>query len=127
MRQRIVVLGAGRVGKTIAADLSEEFEVTSADIDMRALESLASRYRVSTRVTDLGSVEAVSAAVRDADLVVCAVPGHMGFNTLRTIIENRKDVVDISFFAEDAFALDEAGQTEQCNRSRRLRSGSRQP
>ena len=107
MRQRIVVLGAGRVGKTIAADLSEEFEVTSADIDLRALQSLASRYRVSTRVTDLGSVEAVSAAVRDADLVVCAVPGHMGFNTLRTIIENRKDVVDISFFAEDAFELDE--------------------
>ena len=107
MRQKIVVLGAGRVGKTIAADLSEEFEVTSADLDLSALQSLASRYRVNTRVTDLGSVEELSAAVRDADLVVCAVPGHMGFNTLRTIIENRKDVVDISFFAEDAFELDD--------------------
>lgn len=107
MRQRIVVLGAGRVGKTIAADFSEEFEVTSADIDLSALQSLASRYRVNTRVTDLGSVEELSASVRDADLVVSAVPGHMGFNTLRTLIENRKDVVDISFFAEDAFELDD--------------------
>ncbi len=107
MRQKVVVLGAGRVGKAIAADLSEEFEVTSADIDQSALKSLSSRYNINTRVTDLGSAKAVSDVVRDADLVISAVPGHMGFNTLRTIIESGKDVVDISFFPEDAFDLDE--------------------
>jgi saccharopine dehydrogenase-like NADP-dependent oxidoreductase len=95
------------VGKAIAADLSEEFEVTSADMSQDALESLSSRYRVQTRVTDLGSAEAVGDAVRDADLVISAVPGHMGFKTLRTIIERGKDVVDISFFPEDAFDLDD--------------------
>jgi lysine 6-dehydrogenase len=104
---RIVVLGAGRVGKAIAGDLAEEFEVTSADLNQEALESLSSRYGVKTRVTDLGSPVGVSDAVRDADLVICAVPGHMGFNTLRTVIESGKDVVDISFFPEDAFDLDE--------------------
>ena len=107
MRQKVVVLGAGRVGKAIAADLSGEFEVTSADLNQDALESLSSRYRVSTMVTDLGSPEAVSDVVRDADLVISAVPGHMGFDTLKTIIESGKDVVDISFFPEDAFGLDE--------------------
>jgi saccharopine dehydrogenase-like NADP-dependent oxidoreductase len=107
VRQKIVVLGAGRVGKTIAADLSGEFEVTSADINENALESLSSRYPVRTRVTDLGNPSAVGDAIADADLVICAVPGFMGFNTLKTIIECGKDVVDISFFAEDAFALDE--------------------
>ncbi len=107
MSQKVVVLGAGRVGKAIAADLSDEFEVTSADISPVALESLASRFPVNTRVTDLGNPAEIGLAVRDADLVVCAVPGHMGFRTLKTIIENRKDVVDISFFAEDAFELDE--------------------
>jgi saccharopine dehydrogenase-like NADP-dependent oxidoreductase len=107
VRQKVVVLGAGRVGKAIAADLSGEFEVTSADLNQDALESLSSRYRVSTMVTDLGSPEAVSDVVRDADLVISAVPGHMGFDTLKTIIESGKDVVDISFFPEDAFGLDE--------------------
>lgn len=107
VRQKVVVLGAGRVGKVIAADLSAEFEVTSADISRDALDALASRYRVNTRVTDLGNSKAVSDAVSDADLVVCAVPGHMGFNTLKTVIESGKDVVDISFFPEDAFELDE--------------------
>ena len=76
-----------------------------------ALESLSTRYQVKTRVTDLGSAQAVGDAIRDADLVVSAVPGHMGFCTLRTIIENRKDVVDISFFAEDAFQLDDLARS----------------
>jgi saccharopine dehydrogenase-like NADP-dependent oxidoreductase len=107
VRQKVVVLGAGRVGKTISADLSDDFDVTSADISKEALGALASRYRVNTRVTDLGNAAEVGDAIRDADLVVCAVPGFMGFATLRTIVENRKDVVDISFFPEDAFALDE--------------------
>jgi lysine 6-dehydrogenase len=105
--KKVVVLGAGRVGKTIAGDLSEDFEVTSADFNQDALAFLASCYPVKTRVTDLGSAEAVGEAIRDADLVICAVPGFMGFNTLKTIIENKKDVVDISFFNEDAFELDE--------------------
>jgi len=107
VKQKVVVLGAGRVGKAIAADLSNDFDVTSADISQDALQSLSSRYPLSTRVMDLGNAAEVGDAVRDADLVVSAVPGHMGFNTLKTIIEKRKDVVDISFFAEDAFDLDE--------------------
>ena len=105
VKQKVVVLGAGRVGKAIAADLSNDFDVTSADISQDALQSLSSRYPLSTRVMDLGNAAEVGDAVRDADLVVSAVPGHMGFNTLKTIIEKRKDVVDISFFAEDAFDL----------------------
>ncbi|HSM79491.1 MAG TPA: saccharopine dehydrogenase C-terminal domain-containing protein, partial [Bryobacteraceae bacterium] len=71
----------------------------------RALESLAARHRVRTRVTDIGDAGAVSAVVEGADLVICAVPGFMGFKTLRTVLESGKDVVDISFFPEDAFEL----------------------
>ncbi|HXR37785.1 MAG TPA: saccharopine dehydrogenase C-terminal domain-containing protein [Terracidiphilus sp.] len=111
VRQKVVVLGAGRVGKAIAADLADEFEVTSADVNRDALAFLASRFRVNTRITDLGSSEAVGGAVRDADLVICAVPGFMGFQTLKTVIESGKDVVDISFFPEDAFALDELARS----------------
>ncbi|HUH62279.1 MAG TPA: saccharopine dehydrogenase C-terminal domain-containing protein [Terracidiphilus sp.] len=107
MRQKVVVLGAGRVGKVIAADLCEDFEVTSADISGNALELLASRCPTKTRVTDLGSADAIAGAVEDADLVISAVPGFMGFQTVKTVIERGKNVVDISFFPEDAFELDE--------------------
>ena len=108
---KVVVLGAGRVGKVIASDLSNEFEVTSADVSRDALASLASRFPVKTRVTDLANAQAVAEAIEDADLVISAVPGFMGFETLKTIIERDKNVVDISFFAEDAFRLDELARS----------------
>jgi saccharopine dehydrogenase-like NADP-dependent oxidoreductase len=43
--------------------------------------------------------------VKPYDLVISAVPGFLGFETLKTVINAEKDVVDISFFAEDAFLL----------------------
>ncbi len=110
MSRKITVLGAGRVGKVIAADLSRDFDVTAADMSQSALAALAARFPVATRVADLASPNAIGEAVRDADLVVCAVPGFMGFQTLKTIIECGKSVVDISFFPEDAFELDALAQ-----------------
>jgi saccharopine dehydrogenase-like NADP-dependent oxidoreductase len=44
---------------------------------------------------------------QDFDLAVCAVPGFLGFETLKTIIDSGKDVVDISFFPENALELNE--------------------
>lgn len=107
MKQRVVVLGAGRVGKAIAADLSEDFNVTSVDSNGDALASLSSRYSVQTKLADLGRAAEVGDVIEGADLVISAVPGFMGFNTLKTIIEKGKDVVDISFFSEEAFELDD--------------------
>lgn len=106
MAKKIVVLGAGRVGKVIAADLCKDYQVTSADLSTAALDNLAARFPVKTRLTDLKNPLAVGEAIADADLVVCAVPGFMGFQTLKTIIENGRHVVDISFFAEDPLELD---------------------
>ena len=41
-------------------------------------------------------------------MVVSAVPGALGFQTLRAVIDARRTVVDIAFFPEDPFALSEA-------------------
>ena len=38
--------------------------------------------------------------------MVCAVPGFLGFETLKQIIEAGKNVVDISFFPENSLELD---------------------
>ena len=39
--------------------------------------------------------------------MVGAVPGFMGYQMLQTVIEGGKNIVDISFFPEDPFDLDE--------------------
>lgn len=106
---KIAVLGAGLVGGAIARDLALEksFKVLAADRDAERLDELVSRDpSVEVCATDLGNPHALKACIDDADLVVSAVPGGMGFETLRRIIDAGKDVVDISFFGEDPFELD---------------------
>ncbi|MBT1696293.1 saccharopine dehydrogenase NADP-binding domain-containing protein [Fulvivirgaceae bacterium PWU4] len=106
MKKKIVVLGAGLVGKAIALDLAKHFEVTSLDISEEALKALQASG-ISTRKTDITDTSALQAAIEPFDLVVGAVPGFLGLQTARTVIEAGKNMVDISFFPEDPFQLDD--------------------
>lgn len=103
-KKRVVVLGCGRVGAAMALDLANDFAVTAVDRDEKALAPLGGRG-LALRTADLGDAAAVRAAIADADLVVGAVPGFMGYSTARTVIESGHDLVDISFFPEDALTL----------------------
>jgi lysine 6-dehydrogenase len=106
---RIVVLGAGLVGSAIAKDLAAdpELEITAVDASRPALEGLGGMARVKTVQADLSAEGCVSRLVGAADLVISAVPGFMGFRVLKEIVEAGKNAVDIAFFAEDPFELDE--------------------
>jgi saccharopine dehydrogenase-like NADP-dependent oxidoreductase len=104
--KKVVVLGAGLVGGTIAIDLAEDYNVTSIDSDSSRLKPLVDK-KISTIIADLSSQAEIKRVVKDFDLVIGALPGFMGFNTLKSIIESGKNVVDISFFPEDPFLLDE--------------------
>jgi lysine 6-dehydrogenase len=104
--KHIVVLGAGMVGSAIAADLCREYRVTAVDASQERVEALAAEHPLTGKVADLSRAEVIREVVRDADLVIGAVPGFMGFATLQAIIEAEKNVVDISFFGEDPFELD---------------------
>lgn len=103
---RVVVLGAGLVGGPMAVDLAadERFAVTAVDIDGGALAKLSARG-IAVRQQDLREAESVRSLVDEFDLVLNAVPGFMGFATLQAIVSAGKDVVDIAFFPEDPFQL----------------------
>jgi len=106
---KIVVLGAGLVGSAIIQDLAEDkqYEILAVDLKVHSLDRISEFNGVSTRQADLSDDKVISTLVSDADLVINAVPGFMGFQTLEQIIQAGKNVVDISFFGEDAFELDE--------------------
>ncbi|HET9486875.1 MAG TPA: saccharopine dehydrogenase C-terminal domain-containing protein [Chryseosolibacter sp.] len=112
MKNKIAVLGAGLVGKAIAIDLAKNATVTSFDINEESL-GLLERYGIATRRMDLADRDQLRASLQPFDLVVGAVPGFMGFQTVRTVIEARKNMVDISFFPEDPFGLDTLAKQEQ--------------
>src|SRR5574337_714353 len=101
----VIILGAGLIGKTIAQDLHDRYEVTCADISETALDELKSKCEVRTVVSDFSDEDHLRALVQPFDLVIGAVPGFMGFRTLMAVINAGKNVVDISFFPEDPFEL----------------------
>ena len=106
---KIIVLGAGLIGGPMALDLAKDkrFKITVADLDKKALQRLAKKSSVSILQKDLSSPNEVKKLVSGFDMVVNAVPGFMGFRTLKAIITAGKNVVDIAFFIEDPFELDE--------------------
>ncbi len=111
---KIIVLGAGMVGSAIALDLVKDHEVTSADLDIRSLDKITAKNKnISTLQLDVTDKKSLKETLKPFDLVVCAVPGFLGFSTLKSIIEAKKDVVDISFFAENALELNDLAKQNQ--------------
>jgi lysine 6-dehydrogenase len=104
--KKIVVLGAGMVGSAMAIDLSYNYDVTSVDINTQSLKLLEKDYNIKTINLNVNDSGKLSDLLANYDLVLNAVPGFMGFNTLKTIILAGKNVVDISFFPEDCFELE---------------------
>lgn len=106
---KILVLGAGLVGGPMAIDLAKggEFEVTSADISSEALSKLKEYPGIETVRADLDNPETIRHLSEGKDIVINAVPGFMGYRTVERLIESKKNVIDIAFFPEDMFELDE--------------------
>ncbi|MCG3220154.1 MAG: saccharopine dehydrogenase NADP-binding domain-containing protein, partial [Candidatus Heimdallarchaeota archaeon] len=109
MNKKIVVLGAGFVGNVIARDLAEEpyNEVSIVDINQEVLDKLTHDYDLHGICADLSNPNIIKDIVKDFDLVIGALPGFMGYKSLKAVIEVGKNIVDISFFEEDALSLDE--------------------
>jgi saccharopine dehydrogenase-like NADP-dependent oxidoreductase len=103
----IAVLGAGMVGRVMALDLAKEHLVTSIDVSENNLQLLQQKNNnVKIIKADLKDYSSYPKLLTPFDLIVTAVPGFMGFNTLKAVIECEKNVADISFFPENALELD---------------------
>ena len=104
--KKVIILGAGLIGSTIASDLSEDYLVTAVDSDSNRLNPLTKK-NINTLSADLSSDSKINKVIEGYDLVIGALPGFMGFNALESVISAAKNIVDISFFSEDPFLLDE--------------------
>jgi saccharopine dehydrogenase-like NADP-dependent oxidoreductase len=104
---KIIVFGAGLIGRAIALDLAEQHEVTCVDNNKHALTRIEKENStVRTERFDLAKEKTYDELVKDFDLVVSAVPGYLGFDTLKKTLLAKKNIVDASSFPEDCFALD---------------------
>ena len=87
---KIVVLGGGLVGGPMAQDLcqDEKFDVTVVDYNQNVLDKLSQKFpKISTIQEDLTDSWKTTELVSGFDMAVNAVPGFMGFETAKAIIE----------------------------------------
>lgn len=103
----IAVLGAGMVGRVMALDLAKDYSVTSIDVSENNLQSIQKQNAAIQIIkADLKDYTSYKNLLAPFDLIVTAVPGFMGFDTLKAVIESGKNVADISFFPQNALELD---------------------
>ena len=111
---QIAILGAGMVGRAMALDLAAKYNVTSFDLSSDALQLLTQKNDViKTIKTDLRNYSQYESMLKGFDFIISAVPGFMGYLTLEAIINAKKNVVDISFFPENALDLNALAKENQ--------------
>jgi saccharopine dehydrogenase-like NADP-dependent oxidoreductase len=110
LKLKVLVVGAGKVGSTIARDLASSPEVDSVKVADANLENLkrlkASKSRIHTVRLDVAQNRKLADEVRRVDLVCGALPGRLGFRLLQEVVRLSCDIVDISYTPEDPFKLD---------------------
>jgi len=98
---QIIVLGTGRQGKIIAQDLIESgYDVLVSDVSNPNI-----KYAKFIQV-DLSNPYKKLDVIKQADLVVCALPSRLGYETIKTCIMAEKNCVDLSYCEENVLDLD---------------------
>lgn len=103
----IIVLGAGMVGSAMAIDMAKQHQVTLSDLSETVLKKVKQKCKdLKTQQLDVTDVKELQSIVKQHDLVINAVPGFLGFETLKAVIEADMNVIDIAFFPENSLELD---------------------
>ena len=104
---KVIVLGAGMVGSAMAIDMASRHQVTLTDLSENALNNAKLKCGdLNIQRLDATNKKNLQEAIKQNDLVINAVPGFLGFETLKSIIEAGMDVIDIAFFPENSLELD---------------------
>ena len=110
----ILVVGAGMVGSTMAIDLAKNHRVTLFDFQESPLKKAQEKCpSLVIKTMDVTKKDDFKQALKPFDLIICAVPGYLGFKTLKSILEAKKNVVDISFFPENALELADLAKSQK--------------
>ncbi|MBP6978106.1 MAG: saccharopine dehydrogenase C-terminal domain-containing protein [Bacteroidales bacterium] len=110
---KIIVLGAGLIGGPMVRDLVNDPDliITVVDRQTANLDKLGADFKGIRITSDLADKGNLQKLIQDQDIVLSAVPGYLGYETLKTVIEAGKNIVDIAFSPEDIFTLDERARS----------------
>jgi len=104
-----LVLGSGRVGSVIVADLATDMEVIVVDNNFESLDNVIGQNITRVHRANCVRYETIKELLNtyDPDIVIGALPSKLGYEALRQVIEAGYNYVDISFMTEDPRKLDQ--------------------
>jgi len=111
---KVLVVGCGNIGSVAAEDLAKNMtpavDVTVADRDEKRAEAVAQKVNTS-------NIDSVRLDVSDnvrlmkdlgrCDVVMGFLPGTLGYRLMQACIEAQRDMVDVSYMAENPMSLNE--------------------
>lgn len=107
---KITVFGAGMVGRAIVTDLAKFHTVTAIDKNDENLRKIPESDKIIKLEGDIFDDNFIERVSNEADLLIGAVPGFLGYTLLKKLIKFQKNIVDISFFPEDTVEINTMAQ-----------------
>src|SRR2546427_735202 len=104
---KILVLGGGAQGRVIARDLARSLRdasITVADLTQPTLPALPNLDWIEA---DLADRATMARLLHGYDLGVGALPSRIGFGAMHAAIEAKRNLVDVSFSAENPLTLED--------------------
>ncbi len=110
---KVLVAGCGNIGSVAAEDLARNVksaEVTVADNDKTRAKAVAEKIgtdNVSWTQLDVSNRKELATELEDTDLVMGFLPGKFGYGFAEACASAGKDLVDVSYMAENPLDLNE--------------------
>lgn len=110
---KILILGYGNIGSIIAADLAENMpsaEVVLAGRHGDKAEKVAAginKENVTGIQLDANNYQELVDTMKKFDLAVGALPGDLGYQSVKAAIDAKIDLVDVSYMPENPLTLNE--------------------
>jgi saccharopine dehydrogenase-like NADP-dependent oxidoreductase len=110
---KVLVVGCGNIGSVAAEDLAKSMksvEVIVADYDKAKAKAVADRIgtdNVSWIQLDVTNQRQLTSILKDFSLIMGFLPGQLGYGFAEACIEAGKDLVDVSYMAENPLTLND--------------------
>jgi saccharopine dehydrogenase-like NADP-dependent oxidoreductase len=110
---RLLSIGCGYIGSVLAEELVQGLdfeELIISDSTKEKIEETARKLgeRVVPLQLDISDYSNLLEVIDNADLVIGLSPGRLGFNVMKACAQKKKDLIDLSFMAEDPFVFQES-------------------
>jgi len=108
---KVLIVGCGNIGSVAAEDLAQStssVEVVVADKNEARAKEVAQRIdkeNVSWIRVDAADREELANRLKEFDLAMGFLPGKLGYHLVEACIALRKDLVDVSYMAENPLKL----------------------